>query len=753
MSEANQSSREIFKCLAESLRCLESPEFDQPKTSVIEELSALVTQLQGLIQQDSLNAWALIGASTSFDTPELWFDREFKHLAKCAIGADLWLRYPPSYASSKQQSDENDSTTPLFILFVHAVADSLDRQVSAWLAAWFWRRLLKSFPDWLKEECGERLGADTPEIEYLDDGLLGDYQKQLDDALEPCSSYVYWQDAELAQLAIKSACETRGPEFNRFRDLLVEAFADNRVLGYLLPSEYRRDYCLVKQLNALENLIVNFSQPLQLDDEQLMDELYSALIQESATGFFETFHPVSQIWYAATRSWFEDDPSAIERWLAYRGERITKESLVDIMSAYSSAQFPRVADYVAAYVDANNNLKPVSSACSVSKFDSGDKDKPETVDLGTSWTSDIAEEYQEFCQALEGKTGEETYAWVTSGEQTVHHHVAYFGHLIRQSMDVRQGKTPMFSDVSKISDAHFQALISAYTSETFEREVSQTAAGIYPTYVAFCKPHLNAEQYLLRIDKCLGKLRPRLRSYDPDLRIGEYAGVFAGLADASEFGKLLKGFIGAFKAAESCGTDDAVRVHWGLKAWAVQWQKNYDIALNWYMAKWLPEQVMSVEHEDSGNWSADALEAYKVEKLQILVEVLSEFCVSSLQLRKGQKAKDGGYYPKQCKEPDAHWRRAMLRALAELRLDVGGEAHEVAYFVHKHDFDTETREIAKEVHRDLRLFKPYKNSRDLHRAYLAALWQLRMGKAYAADVDIDLDLAKRWKTRELQRVK
>ena len=92
--------------------------------------------------------------------------------------------------------------------------------------------------------------------------------------------------------------------------------------------------------------------------------------------------------------------------------------------------------------------------------------------------------------------------------------------------------------------------------------------------------------------------------------------------------------------------------------------------------------------------------------------------------------------------------------MAELQLDSDKKAHRVAHFVATEDFDEETRQIASEVYNRI-----IKNSRkeftpdELHRNYLAALWWLRIARADSQGVEVDMQLAKRWRRRELRHLK
>ena len=247
-------------------------------------------------------------------------------------------------------------------------------------------------------------------------------------------------------------------------------------------------------------------------------------------------------------------------------------------------------------------------------------------------------------------------------------------------------------------------------------------------------------------------MRRELRESSENWTISRYEFLLNDLAKANEYGKLLKSLLLLFKTAPSCGDDDAVRIHWNLQHWALR-EESSDIALNWYLAKWLPEQTRNSVIDNSGNLSEDEVENQLIERLRVLTETLQQHCLNSLQLKKDKSRITGNNYtPAQCKEPNPHWRRAYIDALTELRLNNGGKAHKVAHFIRNGDFDTGTREQARLAHNSLRKLKPHNNSQDIHRSYLAALWCLRIGKANASEVKFDLKQAQRWRSRELQRV-
>lgn len=742
---SNQLSPEILSRLSELVRPSGVMCADCVARGDMDELLAWDEWLEGVFRQEPQSVGQMISGFYT-DEAYVWF-RGFRARASLLIAADLMVlgqHADPEFVGSPIL--EHRSSSSLFAFFAIAVAECMAEHQPAWTIPWFWREVFVVFPDLVDIECKEnRAGILPHELEnyYLDE-------------LSSYSGYEEIDNSILAQIQIKSACETYHPGQEFVRDLLVEAFSKIETLDHILSyrQEGDPDLMLFDQLSDLEKAIQELPSIPSADKEQWVSNLSDAFLSKAPAAQFDSYHPVSRIWFVAVRTWFVDDPGVLKDWLAECGERIPKENLAKILEIYSREQYPWLESYMDLYEDSIANAIPPERPRYSYTPEQWRQGAPETVYLD-GFPVEKRERLLDFWALQKDKSDSDLYDLVVDKDRLIQERYDEYGEILELSHDVREEKPYTYGASVEIQERPFKAFASAVTSDSFEEEMSRYLPAEYPSYVMKCLPHVKPEKQVALLDKCLGKLRSRLRNDEEPFKIGEYAEVLLALVSAGGTGKVLKSLVLANKAAASCGNGDAVRVHRGLSEDAVQQHENHEIALNLYMAKWLPEQALGLGAEEVGGerYRSDAREAAKVRQMQILIKTLSEFCLSSLLLKKGQKAKDSGYIPKQCKEPDAHWRRAMLRALAELRLDVGGEAHEVAYFVHKHDFDTETREIAKEVHRDLRLFKPYKNSRDLHRAYLAALWQLRMGKAYAADVDIDLDLAKRWKTRELQRVK
>ncbi|HHY0554860.1 TPA: hypothetical protein ACVU5C_002180 [Vibrio parahaemolyticus] len=104
---------------------------------------------------------------------------------------------------------------------------------------------------------------------------------------------------------------------------------------------------------------------------------------------------------------------------------------------------------------------------------------------------------------------------------------------------------------------------------------------------------------------------------------------------------------------------------------------------------------------------------------------LTEFCLSRLRLRKGEKARDKQYAVEQIVERSSVWRQGYLKALTELGVDLNGKVHKAVYFIKQSDPDPDVRAIANECYKAVRR-NTKKNSTiaDLKRGIIAAEWWL-----------------------------
>lgn len=252
------------------------------------------------------------------------------------------------------------------------------------------------------------------------------------------------------------------------------------------------------------------------------------------------------------------------------------------------------------------------------------------------------------------------------------------------------------------------------------------------------------EDQIKRNAKCLSQVRGRIKHDDMDWRFADYQKVVEQLGHEGEVERCLTTLLMAFRQLKAGSADSSVQVSWGMCMSDAMQTSNHESAFNWLLANWLPSQCSSSPYSSINNRPT----------MLNLCEALSRYCVGSLQLKKGEKSSGKGYRANQCKEQNPFWRRGLLNALAELELDSDKKAHRVAHFVSSEDFDDETRQTASDAYNKL-----IENGRrestfgEMHRNYLAALWWLRIARADSQGVEIDMQLAKRWRRRELRHVK
>ena len=116
---------------------------------------------------------------------------------------------------------------------------------------------------------------------------------------------------------------------------------------------------------------------------------------------------------------------------------------------------------------------------------------------------------------------------------------------------------------------------------------------------------------------------------------------------------------------------------------------------------------------------------------------LSEFFLTRLQLRKGEKAKDGQYDSSQAIEKSSIWRQGYLKALAELGFDLNGKVHKTVNFTQKSDPDESVRSIASECYKAVRRHaKKSPSTQDIKRSIVAAEWWLLMCQRHELGLEV-----------------
>jgi hypothetical protein len=118
---------------------------------------------------------------------------------------------------------------------------------------------------------------------------------------------------------------------------------------------------------------------------------------------------------------------------------------------------------------------------------------------------------------------------------------------------------------------------------------------------------------------------------------------------------------------------------------------------------------------------------------------LARFCLERCQTNKRDTGPN---------EPDAIWRVAALRAVAELGVNPDGKGHQVLHHVQIHDGDADVRTAATAAYPKLREARPLPAGMSPRRAILHALWWLRQAHLLSLGVAIDTDGAQRTRAEE-----
>jgi hypothetical protein len=116
---------------------------------------------------------------------------------------------------------------------------------------------------------------------------------------------------------------------------------------------------------------------------------------------------------------------------------------------------------------------------------------------------------------------------------------------------------------------------------------------------------------------------------------------------------------------------------------------------------------------------------------------LSEFFLTRLHLRKGEKANDDKYDSSQAIEQSSIWRQGYLKALAELGFDLKGKVHKTVNFTKKSDPDESVRSIASECYKAVRRHsKKSPSTQDIKRSIVAAEWWLLMCQRHELGLEV-----------------
>lgn len=640
--------------------------------------------------------------------------------------------------------DTEVEPTRLLVLFLRALEPVVTSLLPALGGAWYWKSAIA-----LVEEISDSSAED------------GIYFSALE---EEYARYADTTDTDIFRQAATWCCLHASPELNPIKGVLLELVSDIAV-----QEGQPRD--ISKRLEALDEGLQSLTRKLFYENkDDIAQHLEDVCNCRPLWEALDCYPPkmLRRVCSISTKTLYEDEPKSLCAILEldWAKPQLDADSVASILSSYSTAQFPWLENYPGKFAKSPpapkgklaQNKPPEESLLNFFKIlerEEADQYEPDSKtlvalerrlrnlqELGPGrFEERLLEEREPITRSVEGYG--QLIALVSAGSPRAQHTFSI-------------GLLP----------EHFQTLVDAYYGDAFEKKVSLSGeASLYRQYLLFGLGCLSDEKKRALLGKCLGKWRMHIRGSQEIVRFdSDYNAILAELGSLQETKRLFGALYFLFKEVPSSGDGDTVRLNWHWNGHETRYSKDdtpMEVVFSWFVARWLPEQVVNIRCRDTYfDYVDPKLEdlnyrAQRVnQRLQLLVDVASDFCIDQLKLKKGEKlgGSKGGYLPEMCKEPNTHWRRALLEALVELRVDRGGNAHKVAYFVSRYDFDPETRKLAKRARRQIKNQAKSKSSLDLYRGYLAALWQLRMGKARALGVEIDERLAKRWRTRDLQRL-
>jgi hypothetical protein len=186
--------------------------------------------------------------------------------------------------------------------------------------------------------------------------------------------------------------------------------------------------------------------------------------------------------------------------------------------------------------------------------------------------------------------------------------------------------------------------------------------------------------------------------------------------------------------------------------------ENLDIDRNCLRPETMAEilQAMSAAHfRDETRRKIPYGDEYLKEELLIFSSTrawVAQFCLSRLNLRKGEKAGKDSYEPEQVVEPSATWRKAYLKVLEELSVDLGGKVHKTINFTRKFDPVEDVRDVAKTCYKAVRReHNKSETTTDIRRGLTAAYWWLLLAQRHDLGLPVNEEEAVRTRRRLLRR--
>jgi hypothetical protein len=167
-------------------------------------------------------------------------------------------------------------------------------------------------------------------------------------------------------------------------------------------------------------------------------------------------------------------------------------------------------------------------------------------------------------------------------------------------------------------------------------------------------------------------------------------------------------------------------------------------------------QKMTVAHfNHESRRSILAGEEYQQEERQLLHSIrawIAQFCLSRLKLRKGEKAEKDYYNSDQVVEQSPIWRKAYLKALEELGVDLQKKVHQTVNFTRKSDPVEDVREVANVCYKAVRReHNKSEATQDIRRGFIAAYWWLLLAQRHELGLPVNKEEAVRTRRRLLRR--
>jgi hypothetical protein len=242
------------------------------------------------------------------------------------------------------------------------------------------------------------------------------------------------------------------------------------------------------------------------------------------------------------------------------------------------------------------------------------------------------------------------------------------------------------------------------------------------TVLAIAKNELNREQLLPYIDKSIGVLRGELskvEASEKDLKVyHEQLEKLLTTLDISNPTKAQRHRLLLMRSSTAPFSDETISKSGGLF--------NRENISKWYDSlNYLADTQLAHQVDDNKAITGENHLQFKNDFYVNFSHELSEFCLSRLRLRRGEKAKDDKYDSNQVVEQSSIWRQGYLKALTELGFDLNGKVHKTVNFTKKSDPNEDVRSIASECYKAVRRHaKKNPSVQDLKRGIIAAEWWL-----------------------------